>query len=114
MTTLEEIFGEPISVYTDEQAIEDGVLIHRWPEKWPWLLLTNSVDVDAAAIAETRGVKLDAVLVPLAMDAVMEVRRVMKSNPRCDLVELEHTAVGTVYVRPNSKGGLTIMKPEDN
>ena len=27
MTTMQEIFGEPISIYTRAQAIEDGTLI---------------------------------------------------------------------------------------
>ena len=112
MSNLNELFGEVISEYTEEMAIDDGVLHHLWPERWPWLLVTNTVHAEASRVDDGRD--LDQVLVPLAMDAIMEVQRVMKANPRVDLVTLEHTAVGTVYVRPNSKGGMTIMKPEDN
>ena len=111
---IQDFFGEPISVYTEDQAIEDGVLHHLWPEQWPWLLVTETAYREACEVADGRSVKWDQVLVPLVMDAIMETQRVMKLNPRCDLVELEHTAVGTVWIRPNAKGGMTIMKPEDN
>ena len=115
---LSEIFGEVISEYTEEDAIRDGALHHiwpkRWPKRWPWLLVTNAVLTESEYTASRRGVVLDQVLVPLVMDAIMETQRVAKSNPRCDLVELEHTALGTVWIRPNAKGGMTIMKPEDN
>ena len=112
---LSDFFGEPISVYTEEQAIEDGILHHLWKEQWPWLLVTDTVYVLAEQVAFTRGdVPIETVLTPLAMDAIMETQRQMRINPRTDLVELEHTAVGTVWIRPNGKGGMTIMKPEDN
>jgi hypothetical protein len=112
--SLSEIFGEVISEYTEEDAIRDGALHHIWPKQWPWLLVTNAVLTESEYKASERGVVLDNVLVPLVMDAIMETQRVAKANPRCDLVELEHTAVGTVWIRPNAKGGMTIMKPEDN
>ncbi len=111
---ISEVFGEPIYAYTDEQAIADGVLHHLWPERWPWLLVTNTVFVEAEGVAEDREAELNTVLIPLVMDAIMETQRQMRINPRVDLVELEHTAVGTVWIRPNGKGGMTIMKPEDN
>jgi len=118
---IQDLFGEVISSYSEEQAIEDGVLHHVEPKAWPWLLVTDSVFRGCEAVAETREhyqangeVHVDPVLYPLVTDAIMETQRQMKLNPRCDLVELEHTAVGTVWIRPNSKGGMTIMKPEDN
>jgi len=126
---LSDFFGEPISVYTEDQAIAAGILHHPWPGRWPWLLLTNTVVVEAEEVSKRRWPSqdrypkngnptpeeaLDNVLVPLVMDAIMETQRQHKLNPRVDLVELEHTAVGTVWIRPNGKGGITIMKPEDN
>jgi hypothetical protein len=112
---INEFFGPAISTYTEEQAIEDGVLHHLWPEQWPWLLLTDTIYARAEQVAFTRGdVPIETVLTPLAMDAIVETQRQMRLNPRCDLVELEYTAVGTVWIRPNSKGGMTIMDPEDN
>ena len=38
-----EIFGPVISVYSTEQAIEDGYLHHPYPERWPWLLISENV-----------------------------------------------------------------------
>jgi hypothetical protein len=130
---FEEMFGNVISSYTEEQAIEDGHLHHLWADRWPWLLVTDTVyrqceevaamrvdecstppDVAAMRVDECStppDVALESVLAPLAMDCIMETQRQSKVNPRCDLVELEHTAIGTVWVRPNSKGGMTIMTP---
>lgn len=112
---INEFFGPAISLYTEEQAIEDGVLHHLWPEQWPWLLVTDTLHVRAEQVAFERGdVPVMTVLVPLAMDAIMETQRQMRLNPRVDLVELEHTALGTVWIRPNAKGGMTLMDPRDN
>lgn len=111
---VEDLFGEVVYSYTEEQAIEDGVLVHPYPELWPWLLFTASVHAACESEVVKGGRTYDQVAKPLAIDAIVEVRRVLKSNPRADLIELEGTVAGTVWVRPNLKGGLTIMKPEDN
>ena len=29
--------------YTSEQAIEDGVLVHPYPKRWPNLLITQKI-----------------------------------------------------------------------
>lgn len=108
-------------LHSDEEAINAGHLHHLWPETWPWLLVTNTVLAECEAKAAERD-EYDAhgkphtetVLIPLVTDCILETQRQSKLNPRCDLVELEHTALGTVWVRPNSKGGMTVMKPEDN
>lgn len=110
---IEDLFGEVCFSYGDDQAIEDGHLVHPYPELWPWALVTRSV-YDACEEETGKGRTLDQVLKPLMVDAIRETQRMMKVDPRCDLVELEGTAAGTVYVRPNERGGLTIMKPEDN
>lgn len=123
-----DLFGAPIVSYTEDQAIEDGILHHLWPNRWPWLLVTNTLlaECERVALGRVKGRKpsewdleattdeINTVLIPLVMDAIMETQRQAKLNPRCDLVELEHTAAGTVWIRPNAKGGMTIMKPEDN
>jgi hypothetical protein len=111
---IQDLFGPPINVYTEEQAIEDGILHHLWPDRWPWLLVTNTVFSECERVADHRGAELNSVLIPLILDAIMETQRQHKLNPRTDLVELEHTAIGTVWIRPNGKGGMTLMKPEDN
>jgi hypothetical protein len=110
---IEDLFGEVCFHYGEEQGIEDGVLVHPYPELWPWALVTRCV-YDACEEKTAKGRTLDQVLKPLMVDAIREVRRQMGINPHCDLVELEGTAAGTVWVRPNAKGGLTIMLPEEN
>ena len=37
-----------------------------------------------------------------------------KLGPDNDLAELEHTVAGTVWIRPNEKGGMTVMQPSEN
>jgi len=112
---VQDLFGEEISTYSEEQAIEDGILHHLWPERWPWLLVTDTVYVRSEQVAFTRGdIPIQEVLVPLVIDAILETQRRMRLDRRCDLIELEHTAVGTVWIRPNAKGGMTLMDPSDN
>lgn len=114
MTNLQDIFGEPISTYTDEQALADGLLHHLWSERWPWLLITDMIFTRAEQVAFTRNADIQTVLVPLVLDAIMETQRQIRIKSDIDLVELEQTAVGTVWIRPNGKGGLTITDPGDN
>lgn len=99
--------------YTVEQAIEDGELCHPFPDKWPWFLLTNAIVTKLETIAEQRKVTLPQVMVPLMLDCAMAVRAAITKNPMENFVKLDHTAVGTVWCRPNEKGGITVMLPED-
>lgn len=91
--------------YTADQAIEDGVLVHPYPQRWPWLLITNSVHADCKADKDRT---YDQALVPLLMDCIMAVKG-KKNFP----ITLKHTVAGTVWIMPNEKGGMTVMKPED-
>lgn len=100
-------FGEPIHAYTSDQAIEDGVLHHPYPTRWPWLLITGSVH---AACKNSKGQTYDQALTPLLMDCIMAVQSNKKSDPP---IVLEYTVAGTVWIMPNEKGGMTVMKPED-
>jgi hypothetical protein len=103
-----------IHCYSEEDAIADGVLFHPYAQEWPWLLVTASVHFacdDEAAKGERT---YNQVLKPLLMDAIIAVRGAMSARPDCDLVKLEDTVAGTVWIRPNSKGGMTVMKPSDN
>lgn len=111
---VQDLFGEVISSYSDDQAIEDGVLVHPFPEKWPYLLVTATVYGECERVAESRGIPIEPVLVPLLIDCIMATKAAVKHRRDADLVTLEHTAVGTVWVRPNGAGGMTVMKPEDN
>jgi hypothetical protein len=50
MSNLEDVFGEPISVYTTEQAVEDGFLVAVTPRDvatrsvWEWLKEKTPMD----------------------------------------------------------------------
>ena len=113
MSALTDFFGDVISTYTEDQAIEDGVLVHPFPNRWPWLLITASVHADCKAESK-KGRTYDQALVPLLMDAIMAVQKKINRDPQCDLIKLEGTVAGTVWIRPNGKGGMTVMKPSDN
>ncbi len=104
-----------IYTYTTDQAIDDGVLVHAYPDKYPYFLITATVHGMVEEVCRLDGREYDQVLVPLMMDAVMLARQEMDKLPgrQRSLLKLEHTAVGEVWVQPNDKGGLTIMKPED-
>ena len=96
------IFG-----YGADQAIEDGVLVHPYPQRWPWLLITAGIH---AQCQSQEGRTYDQSLVPLLMDCIMAVQADRKKDPP---IVLEHTVAGTVWIMPNEKGGMTVMNPED-
>ncbi|MFN9112693.1 MAG: hypothetical protein ACK5XN_21725 [Bacteroidota bacterium] len=107
---------EVVSSYTEDDGIEDGVLVHPFPEKFPWLLLTAGVHAACEAKAKERfpsdavDSAYAAVAMPLILDSLMAVRASKSKEPP---IVLDHTAAGKVWIMPNSKGGITIMNPED-
>lgn len=96
-----------IHVYTAQQAIKDGVLVHPYPDRWPNLLITQSIHTDCKS---QKGRTYDQALVPLLMDCIMKVQADRKKEPP---LVLNHTVAGTVWIMPNELGGMTVMKPED-
>lgn len=107
---LTELFGEPISVYTCEQAVEDGVLIYPYPKRWTWLLITPNIH--AACDKDKHGRTYDQCLVPLLMDCIMEAQNPRNKKKKPPLV-LEGTIAGKVWICPNEMGGMTVMTPEE-
>ena len=109
-------FGlEPISVYSTEQAIEDGYLIHPYPERWPCLLITSGVWESVVEEIRKGQRNYDQVLVPLLMDCIMQVQKLMRKHPEgVSFAKLKHTVAGTVHIKPNDKGGMTVMLPEED
>ena len=93
--------------YTSEQAIEDGVLVHPYPKRWPNLLITQKIHTTCE---NQEGLTYDQALTPLLMDCIMAVQA--KKNPDFPIV-LKHTVADEVWIMPNEKGGLTVMNPED-
>jgi len=100
-------WGEPIFSYTCEQAVEDGVLYHPYPNRWPWLLITQRIHT---ICKNDTGRTYDQTLVPLLMDCIMAVQS--KKNPDFPIV-LKHTVADEVWIMPNEKGGMTVTNPED-
>lgn len=101
MNTLTEVYGEPISVYTKEQAIEDGILIRVGflsNLKLPVLFTTNLFsDVkDNYREIITRGLDL-----------------LNKKDPEDDgFYKLRVIEKDRIWVITNTEG-VTFMKPED-
>lgn len=111
---IEELFGEVISSYTEDEAIRDGVLVHPYPSRFPRVLFSASVEKECRKEAEKAERTYDEVATPLIIDAIREVRRVVASNARASLIDLEGTVAGTIWICPNTYGGLTLMKPADH
>lgn len=111
---LNDLFGEVVFVYGEDQAIEDGLLLHPYPDEWPWALVTRGVYDACEDEAQERNLPLDHVLRALMVEAIQASVEMIELDPRTDLVELEGTAAGTVYVRPNGQGGLTILQPHED
>lgn len=95
--------------YSADQAIKDGVLYHPYPTQWPWLLITQSIH----SVCKDQEVRTyDQALKPLLVDCIMEVKA--KKPTRDDFPIILHgTVADEVWIMPNEKGGLTVMKPED-
>jgi hypothetical protein len=104
-------WGEPIFSYTCEQAVEDGVLVHPYPQRWPWLLITSKIH---EICSRDNGRTYDQALVPLLNDCIMAIKG---KSPSALLDEmplvLHNTVAGTVWIMPNDRGGMTVMNPED-
>lgn len=96
--------------YSLEQAIEDGDLVHPYPDKFPWLIISHGIHHDCKKQTSDDLRTYDQKLIPLMMDAVLVVRAA--DEPSFPMV-LEHTVVGTVWIMPNEKRGLTLMKPSE-
>ena len=117
-----------ISTYTDESAVEDGVLVavsetdrvtrpaFNWieehiavldgpPDRWPidlmrWL---GALDVGTKAVAAVRGV---------IGTHELAARRVWEQNTDGGILKFEHSGM-TFWLIPHELGGITMMFPED-
>lgn len=101
---------EIVHVYTEDQAIEDGVLVHPYPDRWPWLLITQGVHAicnDSSRDKRTYEQKL----APLLVDCILAVKGRTKADAP---IVLNDTVCGTVWIMPNGKGGMTVLLPHEN
>jgi hypothetical protein len=121
---LNELFGEAISSYTDEQAVEDGTLVpfvaggkdtgHR---------ITGNAYGELKRYYSGRGHEsygdaefyrfFFAELLPLVPAARLKYRQggILTTNYDFSASHGKHERV--LWYIPNEKGGITIMKPED-
>ena len=111
MNELTEFFGEPISVYTAEQAIDDGILVDAsFDGRFPGCLFTRGVFEAIEAVNDDRTLAQRAI--PLLMDAAMIVKR--KPDDRLWTDGLFGNVTGRdVWIARNELGGLTLMFPDE-
>ncbi len=108
--TLADFFGEPISSYTSDDALEDGQLVEPFPDKFPKFFLTDGV---FRAIERIEQGTFEQKAIPLMVDAAMIVRAKPDDYIWTKGLEGNVTNV-TVWIGRNEKGGLTLMLPEEN
>lgn len=102
---IEDLFGEPISVYTDEQALEDGVLVAVTEQDVN--RVTRAVFDHFAKPADDSPEPVYD-LTPL-LEAIRHIRRL---TPKDGWRTGEYQGV-MLWLIPNEVGGLTLMFPED-
>lgn len=129
MTTMEEFFGEPISVYTRADAIEDGTLIDvtetakEMGFSYP-IALTNAVYEDCVAwdknevIWQDESGRLQDVLWML----MMAIRKGFESGDLYELIRIPRnkSTAGRVKLKAivgpgdNKEPVITIMQPDED
>jgi len=92
-----------------EPEPDESRLLHLWPEDMPDLLVDPSVyeraEMAALALCEPY---IDEILVPVVEAALHETLRQLELDPDCNRIQMENTTIGTVVIRPNSRGGMTL------
>lgn len=99
--------AELVHRYGIEQAVADGVLIHPYEGRWPWLLITPAI---RHACENQEGRSYDQCLIPFLHDCILQARL---NQDATNFWKLEHTIAGEVWIMKNEKGGLTVMTPEE-
>ncbi len=109
---LTELYGDPIYVYSDEQAVEDGVLVAvngLFPAIWKLNRVTRAVwDAYTAPIGPSDLRITDVTVITRTLRATWEDADVV------DGWRIGMTSDGrVVWFVPNETGGMTAMFPED-
>ena len=103
---LEELFGEPISVYTDQQALDDGVLV-AVPAEGGVNRVTRAVfDHFTRPIGVPRHGVTDITPLQEAIRAI----RALEPNDGWRTGDFQGKRL---WLIPNEVRGLTLMFPED-
>ena len=103
--------NDVIHAYTAQYALADGVLHHPYPERWPWLLISQNVH--AACSADPKRA-YDHALLPLLVDAIVAAQAALARGCIERPLELHHTVAGAVSIVPNEMGGMTVYTPDED
>jgi hypothetical protein len=95
--------------YTTQQAIDDGALIHPYPARYPKLLITPDIHIACKNAKRIDGRTYDQSLIPLIIDAILEVRAAADRPKATWPLRLQDTIAGDVLIAPNDLRGITIM-----
>lgn len=117
-TTIKDIFGEPISIYTAEQAIEDGMLVEASPDTHKGWLFTAAVFEAITALPDLQGEPVYGLtykqrVIPLLMDVAMIARQNPNENLYCGDALDGNLTGKPLWFGLNDVGGITVMFPED-
>jgi hypothetical protein len=105
---LNDFFGEPISVYTDQQALEDGVLV-AVPGDGGVNRVTRAVFDHFTEPLVTSPVTSTVTNIGPLMDAI---RAMLRLEPDDGWRTGDYQGK-RLWLIPNEVGGLTLMFPED-
>jgi len=100
MTTLTEVYGEPISVYTTQQALDDGILVktgNLMPGKIP-VIFTSNLFSDVKDTYKT--------IINKGLELLKQSNKEDSDYMKLRVIQKD------IWVVANSEG-VTFMKPED-
>lgn len=103
---LDDFFGEPISVYTDAHALDDGVLVAVPGEDGVNRVTRAVFDYFVKAIGAPRHQVMDITPLMAAIDFMLTIMP-------DDGWRMGDYAGKHLWLIPNEIGGLTLMFPED-
>lgn len=125
MSEMEDIFGPPISVYTSEQATEDGVLFdittlnEAWKQGLFRYVTANLLD-QGYYIDSTEGSR--EINIPNLLDLLNQANQIVRRESK-EYTVAEDIYIGTIelpsgesqkiMIGINEVGKYTIMLPED-
>ena len=117
----ETFYGEPVFVYTSEQAVEDGILFDvtvlnpKWKEG-----MFNYVTVNLLHSGYLN--KNDTINIPNLMDLLIQAQEIVKKATNnytafdtffSGSIELPNGNQQKIFIGQNETGKFTIMLPED-
>jgi len=116
----DEFWGEPISVYTSDQATEDGILFDLdlikkyWAREAPSPLKYVTTNLLSKGYWNKDG----TLNIPNIIDLVTQSLKILAKKPQNDwfvsgVIELPSGSKQKIYIALNETGRNTVMLPED-